>query len=150
MKPEIVERSSMLLVGMIDSSGEVGKIDIHGLWEIYNLTEPGIRDQVDGAWYELHIGPQLGKGIYTVMVGVELSTFAEQPLELCIKTIPAGEYAHFRHHMADGDYREAFARVDGWVLDSGVEVNDFGLQRYGSDFNPENEDSVFDIYIPLA
>ena len=150
MKPEIVERPELLLAGVISCGEDVGEIDIHGLWGIYNQTESSIPDQVEDAWFELHVGKQLGKGIYTVMVGVEIPHMVELPPEVSLKTVPGGRYAHFTHRMGDGSYGDAFARINAWVQESGTEVKDFGLQRYGSEFDPEDEDSSFQIFIPLA
>ncbi len=149
MKPEIVERPRMLLAGVIACGKDVSEVDIQGLWSAYELSEPGIQNRIDGSWYELHIGNQQGNGIYSVIAGAEVRGIAEWPVEVSLKVVPAGKYAHFAHRMKDGGFGEAFAKVENWVNENAIEVLDFGLQHYDRDFDPENEDSILHIYIPL-
>ena len=150
MEPEVVERERLLLAGITNCGKDVTAIDIGGLWSIYGTSEAGIPNRVDGAWYELHIGKKLGNGIYSVTAGVEVSEVGELPIELSLKVVPAGWYAHFAHCMKDGGYGHAFAQVEAWVKESGTALRDFGLQLYDQDFDPENEESILHIYIPLS
>jgi predicted transcriptional regulator YdeE len=150
MDPEIVERSEMLMAGVIYYGKAVAEIDIHGLWQVYDKSEPAIPNRIDGTWYELHVGKEQGNGVYSVFVGVAVSELGELPVEVCLKVIPAGKYAHFEHFMKDGGFGEAFAGVESWVKESGTKTADFGLQLYDSDFDPSNENSILHIYIPLA
>ena len=150
MEPEIVERPRLLLAGIINCGKEVGDIDIHGLWEVYMQVEPNIPNRIDESWYELHVGSQQGNGIYSVIAGAEITEAGELPIEVSLKVVPSGQYAHFVHCMKDGGYGDAFARVDAWVKESGTEVKDFGLQHYDRDFDPASDDSVLHIYIPVS
>jgi predicted transcriptional regulator YdeE len=150
MKPEILSRSRLLLAGIMASGKEVSEVDIPGLWSAYEESEPGIPNRIDGSWYELHIGVELGCGIYSVIAGAEISEPAELPVEVSLKVVPAGKYAHFAHRMKDGDYHDAFAQVEKWVNESQIEILDFGLQHYDRDFDPDNKDSILHIYIPLG
>lgn len=150
MKPEIVDRSMMLLAGVVNCGKDVTEIDIHNLWQIYEQSEAGIQHRVDGIWYEVHVGKEQGHGIYSVIAGAEISELAELPIEMCVKVIPAGKYAHFTHCMKDGGFGTAFERVEVWVKEAGAQVIDFGLQLYTSDFDPSNNNSILHIYIPLA
>ncbi len=150
MKPETVERPRLLLAGVINCGKRVADIDIHGLWNVYMQSEPRIRNRIDGSWYELHVGITQGNGIYSVIAGAEVKEAGELPVEISLKVVPAGQYAHFVHCMKDGGYGDAFAEVDAWVKQSGTKVKDFGLQLYDRDFDPENESSVLHIYIPIG
>jgi predicted transcriptional regulator YdeE len=150
MKPEIEERLCMLLAGMMGCGKTVQDIDIHHLWDIYGLVEPAIENRLEGSWYELHVGTTEGKGIHSVLAGVAISEVGELPIEASVKVIPAGQYAHFAHCMKDGGFDIAFAQVETWVKETGTATRDFGLQMYDSNYNPEDENSILHIYIPLA
>jgi len=149
MRPEVVERPDLLLAGVINCGKEVSEIDIHSLWETYEKSEPQIQNRIDGTWYELHVGSTQGNGIYSVITGAEIRESGELPVEVSVKIVPAGKYAHFAHRMKDGGFGEAFEKVDTWVKESGAEVKDFGLQLYDSNWEPGNDNSILHIYIPL-
>jgi len=149
MEPEIVQRPKMILAGVIDCGEDVRSIDIEKLWGAYEKSEPGISKRIEGDWYELHVGEKQGNGIYSVLAGCQVEDLGESPIEVSLRTLPAGKYAHFAHSMKDGGFDVAFANVEKWTRVSGSPVRDFGLQHYTSDFNPNNKDSVLHIYIPL-
>ena len=150
MEPEIVERPKLLLAGIVNCGKTVGDIDIHSLWEVYMQSEPQIPNRVEGSWYEVHVLSERGNGIYSVIAGAEVTEVGELPIEVSLRVVPAGQYAHFAHCMRDGGYGDAFAKVEAWVRESGTEVEDFGLQHYDRDFDPASEDSVLHIYMPLV
>ena len=89
MEPSVVERSRLVLAGVIDCGKAVGDIDIHGLWDVYGRSEPGIENRMDGSWYELHVGSEQGNGIYSVMAGAEISEIGELPVEVVVKVVRA-------------------------------------------------------------
>ena len=149
MNPEIVERPKLLLAGIVGCGKSVSDIDIYGLWNVYAQSEPSIRKRIDGSWYELHVGSSQGNGIYSVMAGAEVTEAEELPVEISLKVLPAGMYAHFLHCMKNGTYSNAFAKIDAWVKKSGAKVKDFGLQIYDRDFEHGNESSILHIYIPI-
>jgi len=150
MEPEIVERTKLLLAGVINTGKDVGNIDIQNLWNVFEKSESSIPNHIKGKWYELHVGNELGNGIYSVIAEAEIREIGELPVEVSLKIIPAGKYIHFTHPMKDGGFSEAFAQVGDWINRSNTKVKDFGLQFYDSDFNPEeNENSILHIYIPL-
>ena len=149
MKPDIVELPRLLLAGVTDCGKDIGAIDIHGAWDVYMQSEPGIHNRIRGTWYELHVGKEQGNGICSVVVGAAIRELGDLPIEVSLRVVPAGRYAHFAHRMRDGGFDDAFAGVDAWVRESGTEVRDFGLQRYDHDFDPEDEESILHIYIPL-
>jgi predicted transcriptional regulator YdeE len=128
----------------------VKDIDIHDLWSTYEKSEPAIPSRIEGAWYELHVGSEAGNGIYSVTVGVEVSGVGELPVEVSVKVVPAGRYAHFVHRMGDGGFGDAFARVSAYLGEKDMAARDFGLQLYGADFSPQDDESLLHIYIPLA
>lgn len=150
MKPEIVQRPGLLLAGVMNCGKDVSEIDIHRLWKVYEQSESGITKRIDGAWYELHIGNGQGHGIYSVIAGVGISEIGELPIEVSVKVIPVGKYAHFAHCMKQGGFDEAFTQVEAWVKESGAVTHDFGLQLYDSDYDPSDENSILHIYIPLV
>lgn len=149
MKPIIVDRPQLLLAGISVTGKNVTEIDIYGLWQIYTKSEPAMNQRIDGFWYELHVGTELGNGIYSVFIGAEVRGIGNLPVELSLKVIPEGKYAHFAHCLKDGGYGAAFAGVEQWVKQTGTPVKDFGLQVYDINFNPADQNSVLNIYIPL-
>ena len=147
MVPETLERPGLCIAGVIKSGSVVEDIDIGRLWEVYHRSEPQIPFRIDGMWYELHVGSPAGNGLYTVMVGSKIERIGDLPIEVSMKRIPAGRYAHFAHSMKEGCYGDAFARIDTWVKQSGTRVRGFGLQLCGADFHPQH--GILNIYIPL-
>jgi predicted transcriptional regulator YdeE len=97
----------------------------------------------------LHVGVDLGQGIYSVTVGAEVSEVTDVPIQGVLKVIPGGRYAHFPHRMSNGGYGEAFSQIEHWVEASGTTVEEFGLQLYDRDFDPAKKESVLHIFIPL-
>ena len=150
MVPEIVECPQMFLVGVMHCAKDLAEVDIHGLWDMYGLIEPLIENRIDGAWYELHVGAQQGHGLHSVVAGVAVSELGSLPIECVLKVIPQGIFTHFSHSMKEGGYDGAFRRIDKWVHETGTETRDYGLQLFDSAFNPEDEDSILHVYIPLA
>jgi predicted transcriptional regulator YdeE len=150
MQPEIIQRKKLLLAGITNCGKDVTAIDILGLWSIYDKSQAGIPNRIEGTWYELHIGNELGHGIYSVTAGAEVNEIGELPVEVSMKVVPAGRYAHFAHCMKDGGFDDAFAKVEAWVEETGTEVRDFGLQLLNQDFDPQKNDSTLHIYIPLS
>lgn len=150
MTPEFVQRPSLLLAGVTDCGKDVTEIDIHGLWDVYMRSEPQIPHRIDGCWYELHVGGEQGHGIYSVTAGAEVSEIGALPVEVSVRVVPAGQYAHFAHCMRDGGFREVFARIDAWVKQSGSQAKGFGLQLFDRDFDLANESSILHIYVPMA
>jgi predicted transcriptional regulator YdeE len=149
MKPEIVQRPEVTIAGVMNCGKGVEDIDIHRLWQAYEKAEPGIPSRLE-EWYEVHIGTDLGAGIYSVFAGVVVPELGNLPVEVCVKVIPAGQYAHFAHVMKNGGYDGAFRWVGAWVKDSGAKTADFSVQLYDNDFNPSDENSVLHVYIPLV
>lgn len=149
MEPEIVERQKLLLAGITNCGRDVADIDIKGLWTVYLKCEPRIPNRVKDTWYELHVGSELGNGIYSVVAGAGVSKIGELPVDVSLRIVPAGKYAHFVHRIGDGGFKEAFARAEAWMKGSGTEVENFGLQLYDRDFDPQRGDSILHIYIPL-
>ena len=149
MKPEIIEQEKMLLAGVINCGKDVTEIDIHELWNNYGKSEKNISHIVPGIWYELHIGTELGNGIYCVMAGVEVKEVDDLPLEVSLKAVPAGKFAHFSHCMKDGSYGAAFKEIENWLHKNSVSCKDFSLQVYDKNFDPNDENSILHVYIPL-
>ena len=150
MEPEFMERNTLLLAGIVDCGNSVADIDIHGLWRIYDLTQSDIENRIEGNWYELHIGKEKGNGLYSVTVGVEVSKIEALPVEVVIRIVPGGKYAHFEHSMKDGGFSDAFAKVEAWAKEKNSRSIDFGLQRFDKTFDVDKGESVLHIYIPVV
>jgi hypothetical protein len=53
MQPEIIERKKQLLAGITNCGKDITAVDILGLWSIYDKSQAGIPNRIEGMWYEL-------------------------------------------------------------------------------------------------
>jgi predicted transcriptional regulator YdeE len=151
MDPRIVEQSQLMLVGIVGSGAGVGELDIHGMWERLQRGDDGIKHQVPGAGYELHVQLEADPPMHFCMVAVEVTAIDDVPTEMFAKVLPAHTYAVFTHRFGDGGFGAAYERIDKWLRDSDyTDPYHFDLQRYDSRFKGiDDPDSVVEIYVPI-
>ena len=112
IKPKIVKRAELKLVGCVTYGGDIGE-----LWDIFMRIEKAIQHVKPSVGYELHVYPENTSKCH-VMVGVEVEKFDDQPIETFTKTIPGGLYAVFTHRLANGGYTGANDDMDTWLTES--------------------------------
>jgi len=152
MKPRIVSKPEMTLVGLVGCAADVSQLDICGLWERFDGHLKHIRHQVEGKSYEIHVQEETTPPMHFCLVGVEVSRIEHLPIELFIKVVPACEYAVFTHQFKDGGFADAFKAVYDWLQKSQyTSAYPFDIQCYDSRFkSPDDPDSVVEIWVPVA
>ncbi len=152
MRPEIMTRSEMTLVGIVGTGESVSDVDIAGLWERFIALEPEIPQKVDAeTGYELHIQIDADPKRHFTLVGVQVEQLKPLPLEIFAKSVPGGTYAQFRYTFKDGGFGEAFRQVYAWFEESDyAPAYPFDIQVYDARFKgPSDPDSVIEILAPV-
>ena len=154
MKPEIITRDKMLLVGLIETGQKVGDIDIKGLWNSFEKYMFEIENSSTELGYELHQdipGGKNGAPRHCCLVAVEVSEIGAVPDECFVKVVPAGRYAVFTHQFKDGTYGQAFKMAYDWLEDSDLSLaHQFDIQVFDENFKGAGDpDSRMEIYIPV-
>ncbi len=151
MKPELVKKPEMTLVGLVGCAAHVSQLDICGLWERFDGHSKDIRHQFEGRSYEIHIQEQTTPPMHFCLVGVEVRKIEDLPLELFAKVVPACEYAVFTHRFGDGGFGHAFKAVYDWLENSEyAPTYQFDIQCYDSRFkSPEDPESILEIWVPV-
>jgi AraC family transcriptional regulator len=151
LEPRIVERPELALAGVVATAPDVYQMDFHGLWQRFESAVPGIRHQVEGAAYELHVQTEIEPAMHFAIAGVQVTTIEELPAEVFVKVIPASTYAVFTIKFVDG-FEKVYDRMWAWIETSPYTVDPFvyDIQRYGDRFtSPEDPESEVDIYVPV-
>jgi AraC family transcriptional regulator len=151
MKPNIIDKPAMTLVGVVGCGSSVKDLDISGLWKRFTEHEHEIKHKIEDFGYELHIEEERQPPMHFCLVGIEVTELADLPLELFCKIIPPCKYAHFIHHFIDGDYGDAFKAAYDWLKDSEyIPAYAFDIQAYGEQFKGSDDpESVLEIFIPI-
>ena len=176
MKPKIIERGPTMLAGMVfygdpfaGTEGWSQENEIGRLWGRFNRFWDDHQAEIRGAGkggaakgrvvngnvgYELHVEPSEypETKCFYVMVGVEISDLADLPLELSVKTLPAGTYAVFTLRGPEITSNWPDAIYKGWLPQSGYEeAHKFTVERYdGERFKgPNDPESELEIWVPV-
>ncbi len=151
MQETIVEKPSMIIVGVVGSGADSANVDIPGLWEYFERHPVGVENAVEGTWYEIHAERESGS--HFTMVGMEVPEVpASLPADMFVKVLPAATYATFVHHFSDGGFAQAFERVYAWLEDSEYELaHQYDIQCYDDRFRgPGDPESALEIRIPIG
>jgi predicted transcriptional regulator YdeE len=165
MKPTIVERDKIILVGFTFfgdpfQAGEwTEENEIGRLWKRFMayLAEHSqrIKQAVPGAAYELHLehAETATKGHFEIFVGMEVERLAEMPVELVAKILPAATYAVFTLSGPEinSDWPRQIYQV--WLPGSGYQAPfGYNFQYYDHRFKGMDRlaESEIDVYVPLA
>ena len=145
LEPRIVEKEEMKIVGCVSYGGDIGE-----LWHVFMTNEKAIQHAIPGVGYELHVFPE-GAAKYHIMVGVEVDSFNDQPLETFAKTIPGGLYAVFLYKGATKDARATFQYIFGtWLPNSEYSLdNRPHFEVLGEKYKNDDPASEEDIWIPI-
>jgi predicted transcriptional regulator YdeE len=149
--PRIVQRPELVLVGVVASAPDVNRMDLHDLWLRFQNESANIKDQVEGAAYELHVQTEAQPPMHFAMAGVEVTKIEDLPPEMFAKVLPAGTYAVFTMKFVDG-FAVVYERIWAWLAESPYTNDPFAydIQRYGPRFvSPEDPESELDIYVPV-
>jgi predicted transcriptional regulator YdeE len=166
MKPAIVERPYMLLVGFSffgdpfqAAAGWSEENEIGRTWQRFMtfMDKHGQAVQhvvANDVAYELHVyheeTPRTGE--FEVFVGVEVAKLENVPLELTVKALPPATYAVFTlegEQIVSDWYMQILAQ---WLPQAGYEGQQSHIiQRYDERFKGLDpiDNSVLEVYIPV-
>jgi predicted transcriptional regulator YdeE len=152
MEPRIVERTEMILVGIVGSASDVGKLDIPGLWERFESHFDSIKHRVEDTSYEINIEEDFSPTMHFCFVGCQVTAIEDLDTELFAKTLPTCRYAVFTHRFSGGDYVVAFEAVYDWLEQSAyAPAHAFDILVYDERFlGPDNPDSEVEIHVPVV
>ena len=160
LTPEIVELDAMKVVGMsslINSkSNLIGKLWLRFMPRGKEVQHVSMEKTAFGVSFGMEmLSPDSTPPEYEFMhlVGYPVSSTDDVPEGMSYKNVPAHKYAKFTHKgplsKLGGTYNEIFAQ---WLPASGEEYAPSGcdLEWYDERFKHEEEDSEFDIYVPIV
>ena len=166
MKPKIIQRESILLVGMSfygdpfsnkepwSEDNEIGRV-----WQrftkFHRENPDRIRHEITPfVGYEVCIANEETNqfGHFEVFVGVEVTEIEEVPPTLSMKMLPPSTYAVFtiQGKMIASDWYYDLAQA--WLPEAGLkQIGDFNFQVYDQRFKGMDrlEESAIDVYIPI-
>ncbi len=127
---------------------------LHKLWdefmkrvqEIKNIADPTRAYQV--CVYD-DADPSGEK--YTFIAGMEVSDISEVPVNMMVRKVPEAKYAVFEHHGLLDTMHQTYQYIFGvWLEENAYQMAEAdALEVYDERFKVGEEDSVFEIWIPL-
>lgn len=161
MQPDIQRLAPVILAGFSffgdpfhSHAGWSGENEIGRLWQrLVGFLELGSFSPPNpGVSYEVHLqNHETGRtGEFEVFVGFEVTDIAHIPVELCLKILPAGDYAVF---TLRGEQIHSDAPIlDDWFAASGRRpAHAFFAQRYDARFKGLDRlaESELDLLVPI-
>lgn len=167
MKPKIIHTNPITLIGM---SFYGDPFDVHSGWDednqigllwkrfmafISNAKETEYLSRNHKAFYEVHIySPETReRGLFEVFVGVEFDPqyLKNVPAELCLKNLPATQYAVFTFNgdQISSDWEKT---LQDWLATSEyLSDGSYGIQYLDERFKGVHNlrESALDVYIPV-
>lgn len=160
MVPEYVELNEMTVVGLSSLVSMKCNL-IHQLWErfaprekeITNIAIPDVALEVSYATKVIEIeGSEKKDYEFFVLVGLAVESTDDIPEGMTYKVVPAHRYAKFVHKGPVSGITETYNYIyEEWLPNSGQEYDweACEVEWYDERFKIEEEDSEFDIYIPI-
>jgi predicted transcriptional regulator YdeE len=148
MKPKIVRKGKMLVVGM-KYVGRNQKNEISTLWDKFMPRMAEIKhakgsEEAYGLCYEL------GKGRMEYVAGIPVKSLEGLPKGMTVKEVPPQTYAVFKA-VGLSDIPCTYRRItEEWLPASGYEYGpgpDF--EYYDAKFRPDNPKAAVYIYFPI-
>lgn len=162
MNPSYVELPEKFLIGMgarfisIMCPDADNKVVIPALWhQFVNRVDeiPQRRGQASyGLVEELPPGKRTGaKGELYYVACVAAASDAPPPAGMITRSIPAGRYAVFTHRGKLDTLARTMDHIYGqWLPQSGIQLRKGPhIEVYDARFNPDSDDSEFDICLPV-
>lgn len=159
LKPKVIIIDEIKVVG-IEGKTNLKEMAIPKLWQDFRMlynTIPG--KAIPYRTFGICLAEQVPYGLllgdettYSEFVGVEVETFSRAPNYLKQYTISGGRYAVFTYVGSLQNLKKTYEYIWGtWLVISGEELgNRPDFELYDERFlGQNNENSEFDIYIPL-
>lgn len=148
MEPKIVSKPTFTVVGM-KFRGKPEGGEIPALWREFNPRVREIRylSESDN-FYGVMDNYDEKTGQFDYVSAAEVSKVVDVPEGMMSWDVPANKYAMLEFKFSE--IRQAFQNIYRWIPDSGNErAPGPEFEYYPSEFNPDNPDSMMQIYIPI-
>jgi AraC family transcriptional regulator len=124
------------------------------LWEDFMRRMPEIRNIIEPSKaYQVCVyeASAPDKEEYTFIAGMSVKDFSHVPDGMLAHTVKPAEYAVFEHHGLLDTMHKSYEYIYGvWLQESGYQMADAdALEIYDERFKPGQEDSMFEIWVPL-
>ena len=149
MEPKIVERGAFTVVGM-KYRGKNENNEIPQLWQALGPRTGEIEHMADdSAAYGICANMDMDTGAFDYIAGFEVSSAEGVPEGMVAFEVPGGKYAVFTTTLPQ--IGETFHNAyHTWLPQSGYQPRggpEFEL--YDEQFDPQDPNSEFDLYIPI-
>lgn len=153
MNPRFEHKESFTVIGI--GQDHPAGVSTGSLWDDFLSQRDKIKKPLDAAFYGICYAPPEKEKVaerfhYTAALRVAEDADVPKGMEK-IRLAPQ-DYAVFTHKgpLADlGKTNDYIWKV--WVSQSGIELADApDFELYDHRFNPDHEDSMFDIYVPIV
>jgi AraC family transcriptional regulator len=149
MQPKIVERPGFTVVGL-KYRGKNENNEIPQLWQAFGPRVGEIKNMVDDhVAYGISANIDKSSGEFDYIAGFEVSTVEEIPRDMVSFEVPGGKYAVFSTTLPR--IGETFdSAYHTWLPQSGYQpIGGPEFEVYDEHFDPQEPDSLFDLYIPV-
>lgn len=152
MRPKIVTKPAFKTVG-ISYIGKNQSGEIPQMWDVFNSRYnqiPAINDICYGLCFSNAAGA--AEGEFEYVAATEVSDDKNIPEGMVYREVPEYKYAVFTHHGKLDRLGETYEYIyNTWLPQSGLKVHPdhYDMELYDQRFNPDSDDSEFDIYIAI-
>lgn len=149
MQPKIVDRSGFTVVGL-KYRGKNEHNEIPQLWQALMPRVGEIKNMVDEhVAYGICANMNESTGEFDYIAGFEVSTIKDVPEDMVSFEVPGTKYAVFSTTLPK--IGETFDNAHHtWLPQSGYQpVGGPELEVYDERFDPQDPESLFDLYIPV-
>ncbi len=149
MEPKIVDRSGFIVVGL-KYRGKNENNEIPQLWQVLGPRSGEIQNRFDDqVAYGISANIDKSTGDFDYIAGFEVSTTEELPEGMVSFKVPGSRYAVFSTTLPK--IGETFDNAyHTWLPESGYQpTGGPEFEVYDERFDPQDPDSLFDLYIPV-
>jgi len=149
MEPKIVEKAGFTVVGM-KYRGKNENNEIPQMWQAFGPRVGEIKNMVDDhVAYGISANMDESTGEFDYVAGFEVSRAEDVPEGMVRFDVPGGQYAVFTTTLPK--IGETFHNAyHTWLPQSGYRpTGGPEFELYDEDFDPQDPNSKFDLYIPI-
>ncbi len=149
MEPTIIKREETILVGLASAD-----VNMYALWQAFDAFDKQIKHKAAPAiYYEVHTfpdDPHSGQAP-EYLVGVVVTQAEDIPAGALVRRLPAGAYAVFTHHLANGGFTGCNEAMDAWLKNRPYQLSpNMSIQVFDDRFKgPNNPESIIDFLLPI-
>lgn len=149
MEPKIVERPALTVVG-VHYRGKNEHQEIPQLWQAFGSRAGEIEHIINPhIAYGISDNMDMDSGEFDYIAGFEVDSTGKVPAGMVSWEVAGGTYAVFTCTLSTlGDtYRQAY---HVWLPEAGYEATGGAdYEVYGEEFDPQDPEARFDVYIPV-